>query len=440
MDKKIKKNIKYDYSSIEYFNKNKLDENTKNKIKKILKKENKKSKINKYKINNKKQQKDKEKLKEENILKTEQDKKEGKKETKQQVPAPSNEGQKEPVSAQQASQDEEIDRRITIKLNNASIEEIKEFEKQVASSSSKKKTEALANLNQEKNIFKRLVYNIIYKNFFESSGEKFKRKLLKIEILKRSIKIANLFMFLTVLGGVFLTFYGVNRFFDAYSLQEQILTALSVGLLFGLIVFIFTILNFKICIKDSVFEGAIIHYYKNKKYKINIKYLMQAIAIAIIPAIVVSIIDRFIFLRFIPAFYTTNIGLNVIYNLFSNIFYFGITEEILARFFVTSLVFKLILNLFKKTEKLKKGLKKEQIIKKVYFLTNIFSTILFAVLNFALFVLIFKMTFLIGFKILITSVIIGFFANSLYFKKGLEYNIAFHIAFAVLNQIILILI
>ena len=249
-----------------------------------------------------------------------------------------------------------------------------------------------------------------------------------MKYIKENWKFYIFMILICIIGGYFTTIYTMNSF-DQNVIEEGIKQVGSKELLI-------TITVVQIAIYSVVFAGIGIILSNKiglwKKFEVNKKGIIGVSIISIVGGIALSIIDKFVFGRFIDPvshLYDSKPTIEYVISAFT---YGGVFEEILMRLFLMSLIAWIISKLFYR--------KKEKIPIYVFVIANIITAVLFAAGHIPSTIQLFGyVDTLILFRCFLLNGAFGLSFGWLYRKYGIQYSMLAHFGTHLISKLIWIL-
>ncbi|MGL6108300.1 CPBP family intramembrane glutamic endopeptidase [Romboutsia sp.] len=252
------------------------------------------------------------------------------------------------------------------------------------------------------------------------------------ELNKKDIKISLVFTFLAAFAGVLIGLYSSIKSVPIPNMSRSMfvaVSALQVAILYGLILgFIGLKLSRAVNLDNKGLLGSI---YEGTKYSIDFNGLKFALGFGFINACVITLSEKFIFAKLIPEIGNSTPEFSPLY-LISGIVYGGIVEEIMLRLFLMSFVVFVLYKLFARKAD------KSDIPNWIYLVSIVIAAILFGVGHLPATYMLFKVTPIVIFRVVLLNAFAGILFGYLYWKKGFEYGIIAHMFSHIFMQLALI--
>jgi membrane protease YdiL (CAAX protease family) len=239
---------------------------------------------------------------------------------------------------------------------------------------------------------------------------------------QKNVKLAFVFAAISVLATIAVIPYLISimpaEVIEKQSLPKPVLgtaMALQTGLMVFFLSWAGLVLGNKVGLKAPIFRKWV---YREGNAQFSLKWVIYGVVLAISANLLVIIIDRFVFLRYLPELKSEAIQ-NAWWEGLLAVFYGGLVEEFMARLFVMTVAVWIAMKLFSKGHTIHPS---------IYWFGIIFAGLVFGALHLPATSMAFGgLTTLLVIRGLLLNLIVAIVFGYLYWKKGLEYAVIAHI-------------
>ena len=245
-----------------------------------------------------------------------------------------------------------------------------------------------------------------------------------VKTIKENYKFLLFILVVGIISGICMFFYAPSMLDEAMLLEViKVMGSIEV---YGLIAFV------QVFSYALIFGVLGIYFSKKanllKSFKFEKNRFIKAILIGFIGGMMITLLDKFVFMPLIPQITMTKPTLLYMLMAFT---YGGVIEEVMMRLFLMSFISFVLWKIFDR---------KNNISNKYYIISNILCALLFALSHLPATILLFGgITPAIIIRCLIGNGILGFFFGEIYRKDGIIYAMIAHIFAHVGMQVLILL-